>query len=276
MTDTEKRNPNTTHIDRADTRMMLEMIQRENIRSVVAVGEALPEIAAAVDLVTAALERGGRLIYVGCGTSGRIACADAAECPPTYGVSYETVTAVIAGGESALVRASENAEDSAEAGRRDILMKEPTDKDVVMGISASGGAAYVVGAMEVARERGAKTVSLSSNPGTKIATVADVAIVTATGPEAITGSTRMKAGSAQKMVLNMITTAAMVKTGHVYENLMINLRPTNEKLRERMISIVCDILGTEHEASLALLEANDFNIRSAVEAYRNGHPTDIS
>ncbi len=268
MTDTEKRNPATTHIDRADTMTMLEMIQRENVRSVEAVGEALPEIAAAVELVTSALKSGGRLIYVGCGTSGRIACADAAECPPTYGVSYDTVTAVIAGGESALVRASENAEDSAEAGRRDLLAKKPTDRDVVMGISASGGAAYVAGALTAARERGAKTVSLSSNPGTKIAAAADVSIVTLTGPEAITGSTRMKAGNAQKMVLNMITTAAMVRTGHVYENLMINLRPTNEKLRERMISIVCDILGTGHGTSLALLEANDFDIRAAFAAYK--------
>jgi len=265
---TEQRNPNTMHIDTASTAEMLRMISDENMNSVRAVEKALPQIAPAVDAAAKAIAQGGRIIYVGCGTSGRIACADAAECPPTFGVDYDTVIAVIAGGESALVRASENAEDSAEKGRADLLARNITAKDIVIGISASGGAAYVESALRTAKEAGCTTVSVACNPGSRIEKAADFPIVTETGAEVISGSTRMKAGNAQKMVLNMISTGAMVKTGKVYENLMINLRPTNIKLRARMIGIVSDILGTDAEESERLLEENGFVIREAIRAYR--------
>jgi len=264
---TEARNPLTTHIDRASTAEMLRMISDANRRSVEAVDEALADIEKAVDAATEALTNGGRIVYVGCGTSGRTAVADAAECPPTYGVDYNTVIAVIAGGESAIVRASENAEDSAERGRADLLARDITKNDIVIGISASGGAAYVASALEAAKELGCVTVSVASNPDCRISRIADINIFTDTGAEVITGSTRMKAGTAQKLVLNMISTCAMVKTGKVYENLMINLRPTNIKLRERMIGIVTDICGTDHDTSEQLLCENGFVIRDAVEAY---------
>lgn len=265
MQKTEQRNPKTTHIDTMETIDMLKIINEENRRSVDAVEEALNSIAAAVDAVAAAFERGGRLLYVGAGTSGRIAVMDAAECPPTYGVDYNQVVAVIAGGSKTLVRAAENEEDNAEVARKDLLEKNLTAKDVVMGISASGNAAYVEGALKLAKELGCTTVSLSSNEECKIAAVADIVIFTDTGAEVVTGSTRMKAGNAQKFVLNMISTCAMIKTGKVYENLMINLRPTNIKLKQRMIRIVGDILNCSEETAEQLLEQNEWNIRKAVK-----------
>ena len=264
MSRTEKRNPRTTNFSKESTVTMLEIINDENMRSVRAVGDAIDDIAKAVDAVTEAFLKGGRLIYVGAGTSGRMAVMDAAECPPTFGVDYNTVVTVMAGGKDAMFRASENIEDSAEAGKADLLLKDPTKLDVVMGISASGNAAYVEGAMLAAKELGCVTISLSSNEDCKIAKVAHIPIVTKTGAEVITGSTRMKAGNAQKFVLNMITTCSMVKTGKVYENLMINLRPTNIKLRKRMIGIVRDILECDEEKAEALLDANEWNIRKAV------------
>lgn len=262
---TEMRNPRTTHIDKMDTLEMLNVINDENRNSVEAVQAALPQVAKAVDAVAAAFERGGRLLYVGAGTSGRIAVMDAAECPPTYGVDYNQVIAIIAGGEHTLVRAAENEEDKEEMGIADLLARNLTDKDVVMGISASGNAAYVTGALKEAKKRGCVTISLSSNLPCRIAEVADIAIFTDTGAEVITGSTRMKAGNAQKFVLNMITTGAMVKTGKVYENLMINLRPTNEKLTRRVLSIVREITGCDEEQARAALDRNDWNIRSTIK-----------
>jgi len=267
MSLTEKRNPKTMHFGEETTINMLKLINEENMNSVRAVERALPEIAEAVDAVTVAFNNGGRLIYVGAGTSGRIAVMDASECPPTYGVDYNTVITVMAGGEAAMFRASENAEDSAEKGRADLLKKEPTSKDVVMGISASGNAEYVTEALRVAKEIGCVTISLSSNELCKIASVADIAIFTDTGAEVITGSTRMKAGNAQKFVLNMISTCAMTKTGKVYENLMINLRPTNKKLKQRMIGIVAEVCEVTEEKALELLEENGFVIRKVFEAY---------
>lgn len=268
MSRTEARNPKTTHIDKMSTVEMLRIINEENMNSVRAVEAASEQIAKAVDAATAALEAGGRIIYIGAGTSGRLSVVDASECPPTFGVDYNTVRAVIAGGEKAIVRASENVEDQADTGRNDFLATEPTGKDMVMGISASGNAEYVVSAMKAAKELGCVTVSLSCNPECKIADVADIAIFTDTGAEVITGSTRMKAGNAQKFVLNMISTCAMVKTGKVCENLMINLKPTNKKLKQRMIGIVTDLCGADAKTALKLLEENDFDIRSAVNAYK--------
>lgn len=264
---TEIRNPRTKHIDKMDAISMVRIINDENARSVEAVGGAIGAIAQAIHLVADGLERGGRLIYIGAGTSGRLAVQDAAECPPTYGVDYDTVIANIAGGDGAVFRAVEQVEDSAEAGRADLAERGLRAEDVVMGISASGNAAYVYSALEYAKELGCRTISLSSNRHCRIHTISDVAIYVDTGAEVVTGSTRMKAGNAQKMVMNMITTCAMVKTGKVYENLMINLRPTNVKLKGRMVGIVQDISGVDSEEALKLLEENDFSIRAAIEAF---------
>ena len=251
---------------------MLRMMQDANRRSVEAVGEALDAVARAVDAAAAALAAGGRILYVGAGTSGRLAVQDAAECPPTFGVSPETVVALIAGGPDAVFRAAEQVEDSAEAGRRDLAARNLSQNDFVVGISASGNAAYVAAALAFARETGCRTAAIASNRECRLAEVADIFIFTDTGPEVITGSTRLKAGNAQKMVLNMISTGAMVKTGKVYENLMVNLRPTNAKLRRRMIGIVRDISGVGEEAALAALEGNGFVIRDVVAALRKDRP----
>ena len=267
MSKTEQRNPKTMNFANESTTTMLRIINEENMNSVNAVEAAIPEIAKAVDAVAEAFEKGGRLIYVGAGTSGRIAVMDASECPPTYGVDYNTVITVMAGGKETMFRAAENQEDSVEAGRDDLLAKDLTSKDIVMGISASGNAAYVASALTCAKEHGCVTISLSSNEPCKIAEIADIAIFTDTGAEVITGSTRMKAGNAQKFVLNMISTCAMVKTGKVYENLMINLRPTNIKLRRRMIGIVSDVCDVDFDRAEELLEENGFSIRRVFEKF---------
>ena len=269
MIPTERRNPKTMHIDRATTREMLEMINEENYNSVKAVEAAIPQIELAVEAVTRAISTGHRLIYIGAGTSGRLAVVDASECPPTYGVSYDVVSAIMAGGYDAIVRPSENVEDNGDAGIEALKAKEITPEDVVMGISASGNAAFVWRALEYAKSVGCTTVSLASNPDSTIGKIADIAIFTDTGAEVITGSTRMKAGNAQKMVMNMISTASMVKSGKVYENMMINLRPTNKKLRERMIGILSDIVGVDREESERLLCENEFSIPRAAEAYKS-------
>ncbi len=266
---TEQRNPATTHIDRAGTAEMLLMMQEANRRSVDAVGEALGAIGEAVDAAADALARGGRIIYAGAGTSGRLAVQDAAECPPTFGVDPGPVVALVARGREAVFHAVEQVEDSAGAGRDDIAALNPSPADFVVGVSASGNAPYVAAALAFARERGCRTAAIASNRECRIADVADIFIFTDTGPEVITGSTRLKAGNAQKMALNMISTCAMVKTGKVYGNLMVNLRPTNAKLRRRMVSIVQDIAGADEDAALAALESNGFDIRAAVAAIRS-------
>lgn len=267
MLKTEMRNEKTTHIDKMDTLSMLRSISEENFNAVRAVDAAIPEIAKAVDVISAAIEKGGRLIYIGAGTSGRLAVADAAECPPTFGVDYNTVCAVIAGGESALVKASENIEDLAECGAEDVNKLNLTPDDVLCGISASGGAEFVAAAMREGKKIGCKTISLSSNENTLIGSIADIEIVTDTGAEVVQGSTRMKAGTAQKLTLNMLSTCAMIKTGKVYENVMINLKPTNKKLRQRMINIVSSLLSVDNETGEALLEKNGWVIRTAMEDY---------
>lgn len=266
MLKTEMRNPASTHIDQMDTMSMLQLINEENMHAVQAVEKAMGEIARACDVVAEQFEKGGRLFYIGCGTSGRIGVIDAAECPPTYGVPREQVVGIIAGGLKCMAQAAEAEEDDAFAGEHDLKGHNITKNDVVMGISSAGGAAYVVGAMQYAKSCGARTISLSSNYDTPIERVADIAIVTDTGAEVVTGSTRMKSGTAQKLVLNMISTCAMIKTGKVYENMMINLRPSNQKLKARMVGIVCEIKGCDRETAEKLLEAHGWNIRSAVEA----------
>lgn len=265
---TEMRNPNTMHIDKMSTLEMLTAIQEENLNAVKAVGDAIDSIAEAVDVIDTAMKADGRLIYIGAGTSGRLGVIDAAECPPTFGVSYDKVIGIMAGGENAMFRASENKEDSAEAGINDLKKINLASNDVVVGISAAGDASYVVGSLEYAKSIGCKTVGVTSNDNTGVVRAADIAIVTDTGAEVITGSTRMKAGTAQKLVLNMLSTCVMIKSGNVYENLMINLKPTNVKLKQRMIGIVCDITGCDARTSEELLEKGEWSIRAAIELHK--------
>lgn len=269
MKKTKERNPRTMHIDKMSTVEMLKIISDENKNAVIAVDNELENIGKAVDAIAAAFDKGGRLFYVGAGTSGRLGVLDAAECPPTFGVSKDQVIGIIAGGEKCLTSASEGEEDNAVSGRDDLMAYNITEKDVVVGISASGGAAYIIAALTAANEMGAVTVSVTCNKGSEMESIADIAICTNTGAEVVTGSTRMKAGTAQKLVLNMLSTCAMIKTGKVYENLMINLRPVNIKLTQRMIRIVSDITGEDETFSKELLENNNWNIREAVENYKN-------
>ncbi|MBQ9796132.1 MAG: N-acetylmuramic acid 6-phosphate etherase [Clostridia bacterium] len=266
MLKTEERNTATIHIDRASSAEMLVLIQNENRRAVDAIDAELEHIARAVDGIVERMRQGGRLFYVGCGTSGRLGVLDASECPPTFGVSPDLVVGIIAGGDGALRHAVEGAEDSDTDGARDLSAYSLTELDSVVGISVAGGASYVLGALRYAKEMGAFCVALSCNKGCPIEEIADVGIHPDTGAEVIAGSTRMKAGSAHKMILNMISTSVMIQLGHVYENLMINLRPTNRKLRARMIRIVGDICGVTEARAEVLLEENGFEIRRAVEA----------
>ncbi len=265
MLNTEKRNPKTTHIDQMTTAEMVAVFHEENYNAVRAVEASSAEIAAAIDLITARMEQGGRLLYIGAGTSGRLGVLDASECPPTFGVPHELVTGIIAGGYSCLVRPGENNEDKAENGVADILAAGISPADVLVGISAAGGAAYIVAALDYAKKLGCGTVAITSNANTPITTMAHIAIITETGPEVITGSTRLKAGTAQKLVLNMLSTCAMVKTGKVYENLMINLSPSNKKLRQRMINITREIMECDEEKALFLLEKYDWKLRPLVD-----------
>lgn len=265
MLKTEMRNQRTTHFDKMDTAEMLRLMNDENMNAVKAVGECIEDITRAVDAVTASFAAGGRLFYVGAGTSGRLGVIDAAECPPTFGVDYDKVIGIIAGGKDAMFKANEGGEDSAEAAIKDISAYSLTKEDAVVGISAAGGAAYVASALEYAKGIGCVTVAVTSNADTLITKIADISIVTDTGAEVVTGSTRLKAGTAQKLVLNMLSTCAMVKSGYVYENLMINLRPTNIKLRGRMIRIVGDILNVSAEEAERRLDESNWNIRAAVE-----------
>ena len=260
----EIRNSRTTHIDRMSTAEMVRVMQDENINAAKSIENALTSIERAIDAIAERMAKGGRLFYIGCGTSGRLGVLDASECPPTYGVDHGLVIGIIAGGDGAIKKAVEGAEDSLEQGYNDVSSYNVTELDSVIGISVAGGARYVLGAFAKAREVGALIVSLSSNEDTPIEKAADIAIITDTGAEVITGSTRMKAGSAHKMVLNMISTAVMVKLGHVYENMMINLRPSNVKLRDRMIRILCQIIGCSYNESERLLTENDFNLRLAL------------
>lgn len=264
MLKTEMRNAASKHIDRMDTLSMVQLINEENMNAVRAVEAASEQIAVVCDAVAERFERGGRLFYIGAGTSGRLGVMDAAECPPTFGVPGDQVIGIIAGGEKCMVRAAEAQEDDAKAGENDLRAHALCEKDVVIGISASGGASYVVGALEYANRLGALSVSLASNEDSPIERVAKMAIVTDTGAEVITGSTRMKSGTAQKLVLNMISTCAMIKTGKVYENMMINLKPTNKKLRARMVRIVTEIKNCDEKTAERLLEEHNWVIRDAV------------
>lgn len=265
MLKTEMRNPQTMNLDKMNTADMLKIMNEENMNAVKAVGECMNEIAQAVDAVSAAFALGGRLFYVGAGTSGRLGVIDAAECPPTFGVDYDKVIGIIAGGKDAMFKANEGGEDSAEAAIKDISIYDLKKEDVVVGISAAGGAAYVASALEYAKNIGCVTVAVTSNTGSLITEIADISITPDTGAEVVTGSTRLKAGTAQKLVLNMLSTCAMVKSGYVYENLMINLKPTNVKLRGRMIRIVSDIMKISAEEAEKRLDEADWSIRRTVD-----------
>lgn len=267
MIKTEMRNPATTHIDKMSTAEMLTCIQVENIHAAQSVQEELPAITEAVDAIVERMKMGGRLFYIGCGTSGRLGVLDASECPPTYGVPQNLVIGLIAGGDRALRNAVEGAEDDEASGRRDLADYQITSKDSIVGISVAGGAAYVCGGLAYGREVGALTVSLTCNTPCRMESFADICIHPDTGAEVVTGSTRMKAGTAHKMILNMISTAVMIRLGCVYENLMINLRPSNIKLRQRMIRILCEILNCHEQIAQDLLERSEWDIRSAMSLH---------
>ena len=270
MLETEMRNERTREIDKAGTLAVLRMLNEENRRAVDAVAEQLEHIALAADKAAYAISHGGRLIYAGAGTSGRLGVLDAAECPPTFGVEPGLVVALLAGGEKCMTRAAEGEEDDETAGRQDAEQISICEKDVLIGISAAGNAAYVAGAIDRAREAGAFTVGLTCNPDTRICRAAELAVITRTGPEAITSSTRMKAGTAQKLVLNMISTAAMIRTGKVYENFMINVRPANKKLRARCIWILTQLTGADPDKAEKALDKAGGDIRAAAAGLREG------
>jgi N-acetylmuramic acid 6-phosphate etherase len=235
---TERRNPASSDLDLKSSLRIARIINAEDAKVAVAVKRALPEIARGIDLIAAALKRGGRLIYVGAGTSGRIAALDAAECPPTFGTSPKTVQFVIAGGSKALAGAVEGNEDSRKLGQREMARKKPGKNDVVVGIAASGRTPFTVAALEYARRHGVKTIAVTCNRNSPLGKVADLAIVTEVGPEVVSGSSRMKAGTAQKMVLNMLSTGAMTRLGYVYGNLMVNVHLKNDKLVARGLAIL--------------------------------------
>jgi N-acetylmuramic acid 6-phosphate etherase len=242
-------------LDRMSAQEIATLMNRQDARVLRAVRRAIPAIAGAIDLIAERLRRGGRLIYVGTGTSGRIGALDAAECPPTFGTAPERVQAMIAGGEAALARSSEGAEDSAELGTSDMAGRRPGRKDVVVGLSASGQTPYTIAALRYARRRGAATVAVVCRRGSELAEACEVAIEAEVGAEVVTGSTRLKAGTAEKMICNMLTTGAMARLGRVYGDQMTNLLMTNAKLVERGIAIVQRIAGVERDAAMKALEA---------------------
>jgi len=251
--DTERRNPASQNLDNRSAFEIARILNAEDAKVAAAVKKALPQIARAIDAIASALSEGGRLIYVGTGTSGRLGALDAAECPPTFNTGPKTVQFVIAGGVKALGAAVEANEDSREAGRADIAKRKPTKRDVVVGITASGRTPYTVSAVDHARSRGAATVGITCNRDTPLERAAEIPIVVEVGAEVVTGSTRMKAASAQKMVLNMLSTGAMARLGYVYGNLMVNVHLKNSKLVDRGIRILQQATGLDREHSVKAL-----------------------
>ena len=261
---TEQRNPNTMHIDTLSTLDMVKLINQEDHRVAEAVAEVTDKIAAAIDVIADRLSKGGRLIYCGAGTSGRLGILDAVECPPTYSTEPEMVQALMAGGYPAIFKAVEGAEDSKELGVQDMKGINFAAGDVLVGIAASGRTPYVLGCMEYARELGAPTVSVTCCPGSVLDNFADIGIAPCPGPEVITGSTRMKSGTAQKMVLNMLSTGTMIKLGKVYGNLMVDVKPSNEKLVRRCVTIVVNATGCDDATATAALEACEYRPKTAI------------
>ena len=261
---TEQRNPNTMNIDTLSTLDMVNLINREDHRVAEAVAQVTDKIAQAIDVIADRLSKGGRLIYCGAGTSGRLGILDAVECPPTYSTEPEMVQALMAGGYPAIFKAVEGAEDSKELGIQDMKNINFAAGDVLVGIAASGRTPYVLGCMEYARELGAPTVSVTCCPGSVLDNFADIGIAPCPGPEVITGSTRMKSGTAQKMVLNMLSTGTMIKLGKVYGNLMVDVKPSNEKLVRRCVTIVCNATGCDDATATAALEACGYRPKTAI------------
>jgi N-acetylmuramic acid 6-phosphate etherase len=266
---TEQENSKTAEIDQVSTIEALRLINNEDKLVASAVEKILPEVATAIDAIVKRLQNSGRLIYVGTGTSGRLGVLDASEIPPTYGVSYDLVQGIIAGGYDALYRATEASEDNKEAGAEDLKKRGVTSKDAVVGIAASGRTPYTIGAVEYARSIGCFTACIVCNPGSAITTAVDVAIVPVVGPEAITGSTRMKAGTAQKLVLNMISTVAMIRLGYVHGNRMTNMKPANEKLKDRSLRLLISETGLDDAAAAKLINEAGDDLRVALVMYRS-------
>ncbi|UTA48414.1 N-acetylmuramic acid 6-phosphate etherase [Simiduia sp. 21SJ11W-1] len=268
----EARNPNTQDIDLLPTQEILKKINDADAEVPAAVRAVLPQIAEAVDAIVAAFNNGGRLVYMGAGTSGRLGILDAVECPPTYGTDESQVVALIAGGEPAIYRAQEGAEDNPELGEADLKGINLSANDVVVGIAASGRTPYVIGGLRYARKLGCTTVALSCNRVAQIANEADIALLPEVGPEILTGSTRMKAGTAQKLVLNMLTTAAMIRQGKSFYNLMVDVKATNAKLVGRTRRIVMEATGATLEEADATLSQCEHNAKLAIMMILSGLP----
>lgn len=261
---TETRNSRTMNLDIMTPLEIVTVMNEEDARVPEAIKPQLNNIAQCVAWAAQSIEKGGRLIYMGAGTSGRLGVLDAAECPPTFGVSPETVVGLIAGGERAFIKAVEGAEDSAELGRQDLANIGLTGCDVVVGIAASGRTPYVIGGLEYARQMGCHTVGVSCNPGSAVGKAAELAIEVVPGPECLTGSTRLKAGTAQKLILNMISTATMVRCGKAFQNLMVDVVPTNEKLRVRAENIVMEATGVTRERAKEALRESQDKVKTAI------------
>ncbi|HEM8610312.1 TPA: N-acetylmuramic acid 6-phosphate etherase [Citrobacter amalonaticus] len=260
----ETRNPQTMDLDALSTLDLVHRFNQQDTLVAEAVKATLPDVASAVDAAAEALKSGGRIIYMGAGTSGRLGVLDASECPPTFGVPHGLVVGLIAGGPGALLKAVEGAEDNAQLGENDLIALNLVPQDLVVGLAASGRTPYVIGGLKYARKTGCTTVAISCNPDSPIAQEADIAISPVVGPEALTGSTRLKSGTAQKLVLNMISTGAMVKFGKVYQNLMVDMKATNIKLMDRACRMVVEATGIARAEAETLLRQTDFDVKPAI------------
>ena len=267
---TEQRNPNSMHVDSLSALEIVQLMNDEDKQVPLAIEKCLPQIAQAVECIVAAFQQGGRLVYIGAGTSGRLGVLDASECPPTFGVSPEMVKGIIAGGERALRHPIEGAEDSKTQAVVDLQTIHFSSKDVLVGIAASGRTPYVIGALEYAKSLGSVTVSIASNPNSAMANIVDIAIDTVVGPEVLTGSSRLKSGTAQKLVLNMLTTASMILMGKCYQNLMVDVQASNEKLKARAIRIVMQATDCDKALAEETLKLADQNAKLAIMMILSG------
>ena len=267
---TEQRNPNSMHVDSLSALEIVQLMNEEDKQVPLAIEKCLPQIAQAVERIVAAFQQGGRLVYIGAGTSGRLGVLDASECPPTFGVSPEMVKGIIAGGERALRHPIEGAEDSKAQAVVDLQTIQLSSKDVLVGIAASGRTPYVIGALEYAKSLGSVTVSIASNPNSAMANIVDIAIDTVVGPEVLTGSSRLKSGTAQKLVLNMLTTASMILMGKCYQNLMVDVQASNEKLKARAIHIVMQATDCDKALAEETLKLADQNAKLAIMMILSG------
>ena len=267
---TEQRNPNSMHVDSLSALEIVQLMNEEDKQVPLAIEKCLPQIAQAVECIVAAFQQGGRLVYIGAGTSGRLGVLDASECPPTFGVSPEMVKGIIAGGERALRHPIEGAEDSKTHAVVDLQTIQFSSKDVLVGIAASGRTPYVIGALEYAKSLGSVTVSIASNPNSAMANIVDIAIDTVVGPEVLTGSSRLKSGTAQKLVLNMLTTASMILMGKCYQNLMVDVQASNEKLKARAIRIVMQATDCDKALAEETLKQADQNAKLAIMMILSG------